>query len=118
MSLPLDNNYFGILLWKIVKPRDHNKIKPLIGTIFQKHNPIRHYFVMSQKKLSWSFVNKVHNNCNNVSYLQKNKNAKTWKPLFRRKGGGSAKNRQIYTGGGRGAHPKVDIHLGRKTYFL
>ena len=33
--LELDNNYFGILFWKIVKPRDHDEIKPSIEKIFQ-----------------------------------------------------------------------------------
>ena len=31
-----------ILFWKIVKPRDHNEIKPPIGKIFRKYKPIRH----------------------------------------------------------------------------
>ena len=41
--LGFDSNYFGILLWKIVKPRDNRKNMP----IFQKCKPITHYFVMS-----------------------------------------------------------------------
>ena len=41
--------YFGILLWKLVNPRDHSEIKPTIGKIFRKYKPIRHHFVMSQK---------------------------------------------------------------------
>ena len=32
----------------IVKPREHNKVKPKIGKIFPTYIPIRH-FVMSQK---------------------------------------------------------------------
>ena len=48
-GLQFDNNYFDILLWKIVKPRDHNETKPPIGKIFRKYKPIRHYFVMSRK---------------------------------------------------------------------
>ena len=48
-TLEFDSNHFGILLWKIVKPRDHNEIKPPIGKIFRKCKPIRHYFVMPRK---------------------------------------------------------------------
>ena len=42
-ALEFDSNYFGILLWKIVKRRDNQKNMP----IFQKCKPITHYFVMS-----------------------------------------------------------------------
>ena len=72
-ALEFDGNHFGILLWKIVKPRDHNEIKPPIGKIFWKYKTIRHYLVMSQKQLLLSFVNKVYNNYNNLYYLQSNK---------------------------------------------
>ena len=44
-----DSNHFGILLWEIVRPRDCDEIKPLIGKIFRKYKPIRHYFAMSRK---------------------------------------------------------------------
>ena len=41
---------------------------------------------MSQKQLSYSFVNKVYDNYNKVFYVQKNKKGhKTWKPLLKRK---------------------------------
>ena len=43
-------NHFGILFWKLVKPRDNNEIKLLIGKIFRKYKPITHYFVISRKK--------------------------------------------------------------------
>ena len=43
-------NHFGILFWKLVKPRDDNEIKLLIGKIFRKYKPITHYFVISRKK--------------------------------------------------------------------
>ena len=33
-ALEFDSNHFGILLWKIVKPRDHNEVKPPIRKIF------------------------------------------------------------------------------------
>ena len=33
-ALEFDSNHFGVLLWKIVKPRDHNEIKPSIGKRF------------------------------------------------------------------------------------
>ena len=79
-----DSNYFGILLQKIVKPYDHEKVTSAIGKLLQKHKPIRHCFMMSRKYLSCSFVNKVYDNYNKVSYLQ-NKNIITWKSLFRRK---------------------------------
>ena len=36
-ALEFDSNHFGILLWKIVKPRDHNEIKPPIGKMFRKY---------------------------------------------------------------------------------
>ena len=47
-ALEFDSNRFGILLSKIVKPRDHNhdEIEPPIGKILRKNIPIRHYFVM------------------------------------------------------------------------
>ena len=48
-ALEFDSNHFGILLWKIVKPRDHNEMKSAIGKIFQKYKPIRNYFGMSSK---------------------------------------------------------------------
>ena len=48
-ALELDSNHFDFLLWKLVKPRDHNEIKPPIGKIFRKYKPVRHYFVMSLK---------------------------------------------------------------------
>ena len=35
-ALKFDSNHFDILLWKIKKPREHNEIKPPIGTIFRK----------------------------------------------------------------------------------
>ena len=37
--------HFGILLREIVKPRDHDEIKPPVTKIFRKYKPIRHYFV-------------------------------------------------------------------------
>ena len=44
---------------------------------------MRHYLV---PKITFMLIcKKVCNNCNKVSYLQKNKNAITWKVLFRRK---------------------------------
>ena len=49
-ALKCDSNHFDIL--KIVKPRDHNEIKPPIGKIIRKYKPIRHYFVMSRCKQS------------------------------------------------------------------
>ena len=47
-ALEFDSNRFGILLSKIVKPRDrnHDEIEPPIGKILRKNIPIRHYFVM------------------------------------------------------------------------
>ena len=48
-ALEFDSKHFGVLLRKIVKPRDHNEIKPSMGKIFRKYKPIRHYFVISRK---------------------------------------------------------------------
>ena len=48
-GLECGSNHFGILIWKIVKPRDYNEIKLAIGKIFRKCIPISHYFVKSQK---------------------------------------------------------------------
>ena len=48
-ALEFDSILFHILLWKIVKPRDHNEMKPPMRKIFQKYKPIQHYSVMSQK---------------------------------------------------------------------
>ena len=84
-ALEYDGNHFGILLWKIVKPRDHNEIKPPIGKIFRKYKTIRHYLVMSQKQLLCLFVNKVYNNYNNLYYLQKNKKYYNLETIFRKK---------------------------------
>ena len=57
---------------KVVKSRNHNEVKLPIGKIFRKYKPIKHYFAMSQKWLSCSFVNKVYDNYNKASYLQRN----------------------------------------------
>ena len=38
--LEFHSNYFGILLWKLVKPSEHNESKPPIRKIFQKYKPI------------------------------------------------------------------------------
>ena len=65
-ALEFDSHYIGILFWKIEKRRDHNKTKPLTEEKFQKYKPIRH-------SLSCSFVSKVYDDCNKVTYLQKNK---------------------------------------------
>ena len=75
-ALEFECNNFGTLLWKVLKSCDCNEIKPSIGKILQKYKPIRRYFVMSQKELLCSFVNKVYHNCNKVSNLQKNKRIK------------------------------------------
>ena len=56
----------------MVEPRDHNEIKPSIRKIFWKLKKYRHYLAMFQK-LSCSFVNKVYDIYNTVSYLKKNK---------------------------------------------
>ena len=48
-ALEFGKNRFGILLWEIVKPPDHNEIKPPYGKIFQKYKPIRHYYRRPQK---------------------------------------------------------------------
>ena len=48
-TLEFESNYLTNLLWKIVKSRDHNKIKPPIGKIFRKYESIRHHFAMPQK---------------------------------------------------------------------
>ena len=48
-ALEFDNNHSGILLWKILKPRDHNEIKPPIGKMFRKYKSIRHHFLMPRK---------------------------------------------------------------------
>ena len=83
--LEFDSNHFGILLWKIVKPLDHNKIKPQIGKICQN--------ISKSDIILWS----PENNC--CAHLQTKfttivtryptskgiKSAITWKPLFRRK---------------------------------
>ena len=45
----VDSNYFGVLLLKIVQPRENNSTNPPIGKIFRTYKPIRHNFVMSQK---------------------------------------------------------------------
>ena len=42
IALEFDSNHFGVLLWKLVNPRDHSEIKPPIGKIFRKYKPIRY----------------------------------------------------------------------------
>ena len=69
-ALEFHSNYFGILLWKIEKPRDYNEIKPTAGKISQKYKPIRHCFVIFWKYLLSSYVNKFYDNCNKVSCLE------------------------------------------------
>ena len=82
-ALEFDSNHFVILLWKMVKPRDHNEIKLPIGKIIRKYQPIRHYFVMSQ--MLRSFVNKVYDIHNKVSYLQRNKKCCNWETTSQKK---------------------------------
>ena len=48
-ALEFNGIHFDILLWKIVKPRDHNEIKPPMRKIFQKYKTTQHYSVTSQK---------------------------------------------------------------------
>ena len=85
IALEINSDYFGILPWKIVKPRDHNEMEPPIGKIFRKYEPIRHYFVMSRKLLSRPFLNEIYDNCNKVFYLQKNKKSYDWETAFEKK---------------------------------
>ena len=40
-ALQFDSNYFGALLWEIVKSCVHNETKPPIGKIFRKYKPIK-----------------------------------------------------------------------------
>ena len=80
-ALEFDNNYFGILHRKIVKPRGHNEIKTPIGKILQKYKPIRYHFVLYQKYLSCSFVNKVYGNVTRYPTSKRIKIFITWKPL-------------------------------------
>ena len=82
IALEFYKNHFVILIWKIVKSCYHNEIKPPIGKIFRKYEAIRHFFVISPKKLSCLLVNKVYNNYTKVSYLQRNESFfSTWKKV-------------------------------------
>ena len=83
-ALEFDGNYFGILLWKIVNHETIMKLKHQLKKIFWKYKLIRQYFVMSQKYLSWSFVNKFHD-LTRYPTTKRTKYAVIWKPLFRRK---------------------------------
>ena len=47
--LEFDSNYFSNVLFKILKPRDHNEIKPPLGKKFQKYNPVTHYFAIFRR---------------------------------------------------------------------
>ena len=38
-ALEFNSNHVGILLWKTVKPRDHNEMKQPIEKIFRKYKP-------------------------------------------------------------------------------
>ena len=48
-ALQFNINYFGILLWKIVKPRNCNETKLPIRKNPWKYKAIRHYLLMFQK---------------------------------------------------------------------
>ena len=84
-ALEFDSNHFGVVLWKKIKPREPNEVKPPIGKIFRKHKPIRHYFVMTWKQLSCSLVNKVYGNDSKVSYLQRNIKCYNLETTFQKK---------------------------------
>ena len=83
-ALEFNSNHFGILLWKIVKPRDHNEIKPPIGKIFWKYKPIILFCNVTKKIVVLIFKQSLRQ-FYKVSYLRRNKNSITWKPLVRRK---------------------------------
>ena len=84
-NLKCNSNHFGILLWKIVKPSDHNEIQPPIRKILQKHETIKHYFVMAQKWLSCSLVTKFTTIIRKHPTSKGVKNALIWKTLLRKK---------------------------------
>ena len=44
--LEFDSNHFGILLLKIVKPRDYNEKNPPISKMFRNYEPVRYYFTL------------------------------------------------------------------------
>ena len=70
--LEFDSNHFGILLWKMVKPCDHNEVKPPIEKIFWKYNYYNKY-------------NKVYNNYNKVCYLQRKEKCYDLEITFQKK---------------------------------
>ena len=47
-AFEFNSNHFGILILKIVKPREQNETKPSMRKMFQKYKPFRHYFEISQ----------------------------------------------------------------------
>ena len=67
-TLEFASNHFGILLWKIVRPCDHNEIKPPIGKIFRKCKLLcdvpKIIVVLNCKQ--------VYDNYNEASYVQRN----------------------------------------------
>ena len=79
-ALEFNSHHFGILLWKMAKSCDLNEIliKQPSRKIFQKYKPVRQY-------LSFSFVNKVFDSCNKVSYLQKNQSCYNLETTFQKK---------------------------------
>ena len=102
-TLEFDSNHLGTLLWKVVKPCEHNEIEPPIGKLLRKYKPLRSYFVMNQKhahikaKSSTTITEyptseknekcynlKVYDNYDKVSYLQRIKNANL-KTTFQKK---------------------------------
>ena len=83
-ALEFNCNHFGTLLWKIVKPPDHNEIEPPIRKIFRKYKLIIHYLVISWKQLSCSFTNKVCDNYNKVSHFQRNKKCYNLETTFQK----------------------------------
>ena len=83
-ALEFDSNHFGALIWKIVKPRDHNEIKPPIGKILQKYKPIRH-FVRPENNCRAHLQTKFTAIITRYSTFKIIQDAITWKSLFRRK---------------------------------
>ena len=77
-ALEFDSNYFGILLWKVVKPSEHDETKPPIRKIFQK------YKLINKTTFIGHLYTKVMAIFNKVSYIQKIKKCYNLENSFQR----------------------------------
>ena len=79
----LDSNYFSVLLWKIAKTRDHNEIES--EKYSENINQSVTFFNAPKIIVALICKQSLHDNCNKVSYLQKNKKWYNLETIFQKK---------------------------------